>query len=142
MDTNMIGKFLCPGCTCGSAPAEECESYKPWNGYGFGCQSHSAGTFKPTPAGMATFCLGLPNGFNRVGYRRKNGPVVRLWAEGKDPGWDRFNVPVWAMEQDGFLFVRTMSPRVEGTWIDVIKGGTLDMCPGAVNVGEFLDEID
>lgn len=46
------------------------------------------------------------------------------------------------MELDGYLFVRTVSPRTARIFTDVIEGGTLAMAPGAINVGEFYDEID
>lgn len=46
------------------------------------------------------------------------------------------------MEQDGHLFVRTYSPRIDATFVDVIKGGTLALVPDAVNVGDFIGEID
>ena len=62
--------------------------------------------------------------------------------------WDRFNVPVWAMEgtgdDAGFLFVRTVSPRTARIFTDVIEGGTLAI-PGlehAHDVGQFYNEID
>jgi len=90
-------------------------------------------------------CLGLPKGFCRVsGHKDKSEAHVRIFLkEGYDAHWDnRFNIPVWAMEQDGFLFVRTFMPRVDITVVDVIEGGTLALVPGAVNVGEFIDEID
>jgi hypothetical protein len=91
----------------------------------------------------------MPKGFNRlgpVGFTRyskgKSFRSIRLWPEGKSPEWDRFNVPVWAMEKEGYLFVRTYLPRLNESYIDVIERGTLDMVPGAINVGEFIDEID
>lgn len=94
--------------------------------------------------------LGMPKGFNRT--RRNGNPdplfgtdnklKVFFWEEGTSPGWDRLNVPVWAMEEDGYLFVRTYAPRIDKTWIDVVEGGKLSMVPQAINVGEFYDEID
>lgn len=69
---------------------------------------------------------------------------MRLYTKDgfKNDIWSRFNVAVWAMERDGFLFVRTYMPRVDVTVVDVIEGGTLALVPDAVNVGEFVDEID
>jgi len=46
------------------------------------------------------------------------------------------------MVKDGFLFVRTYSPRINHCSIDVIEAGDLDMVPEAIDVGKFIDEID
>ena len=72
----------------------------------------------------------------------KNKIDIRLWPGGTKLDWDKLNVPVWAMVKDGFLFVRTFAPRINRTWIDVIEHGTMDMVPNAINVSEFIDEID
>ena len=96
-------------------------------------------------------CLGLPKGFNRCGYEvdgdsmfKSTGRLlIRLWPKGTDPHYDKFNVPVWAMEKDGFLYVRTYMPRTNKGCTDVIEGGTItEFCPDAIDVGEFYDEID
>lgn len=153
MDTKlkMIEEFQCSGCVCGSSPEQEC--FKPSETMPkfpfFKCNAHVAGTMS---LGTGSFYLGMPKGFTRVGmrseaaYRRTDEPGahsnIRLWLKDTDPGWDRLNVAVWAMEQDGFLFVRTYAPRINDAYIDVIEGGTLDMVPKAINVGEFVDEID
>jgi len=96
-----------------------------------------------------TIALGLPTGFCRPGFNDDGSPKdkldVRLHAKDdtdNPPEWDRFNIAVWAMVKDGYLFVRTYAPRVNRTWVDVVEGGTLDMVPGAVNVAEFIDEMD
>ena len=142
---NMIKEFICPGCVGGPDSVDEC--YKPLDGntYGYGCNAHVLGTFA-FPSGH--FALGLPTGFNRPGPNEKrdktrNNMVIRLWPKGKGPPeWDSFNVPVWAMVRDGFLFVRTYMPRINDAMIDVIEGGTLELVPNAIDVGEFQKEID
>jgi hypothetical protein len=88
-------------------------------------------------------CLGLPKGFCRVaGHKDKSEPHVRIFPKGSTPEWDDFNVPVWAMVRDNFLFVRTFMPRIDGTVVDVVEGGTLDLVPKAIDVGKFVDEMD
>lgn len=52
------------------------------------------------------------------------------------------NVAVWAMEKDGFLFVRTYIPRINVGFVDVVDGGTMDMVPNAINASEFYEDID
>ncbi len=140
----MISEFQCPGCTLGTSPCQECPSFANENKYGFGCSAHSAGTLL---VGGGWFYLGLPKGFNRVGAfvakgddKTKNN--IRLWID-DPPEWDELNCPIWGMEKDGCLFVRTYLPRTNRNFIDIIKGGTFDMLPETtVDVAKFIDEID
>lgn len=139
----MVEAFQCPGCVCGSDVT--CGHYK-WDSVWLRCTSHVLGTMR----GLGnSFALGLPKGFCKPGWdftkdppRSRNTIDVRLWTTGTAPDWDSFNVAVWALERDGFLFVRTFAPRVNITWVDVIEGGTLAMVPLAINVATFLDQMD
>jgi|GEM_PF-2174406 len=147
-DVEMIKKFVCPGCASGMDTT--CGHYKPieW-GEAAGCRNHVVGTMSPQ---IGSFAIGLPTGFNRAGHM----PLAKEWTDkhnqmwilcwpkdsGFLPEWDKFNVPVWAMEKDGFLFVRTYRPRINETCVDVIEEGSLDFVPQAINVGEFYDEIE
>ncbi len=137
----MVHEYQCPGCVCGSGPWT-CEEYKlseQKDGPCF-CENHTPGTVA-RPGGL--FMLGLPKGFCKVGRRKEKGDTyVRLWQEGQRPDWNNCNVAVWAMVRDGVLYVRTYLPRVNLTYVDVIPGGTLALCPGALDVGTFYDEID
>jgi len=140
----LVERFICPGCVAGCNTS--CGKYKEPNGYN-GCESHVVGTIGiPYPG---NFALGLPRGFNRTGWcpmkdKTHNKMVIRVWPDVSSTAllWDNLNVPVWAMEEDGFLFVRTYMPRTNNTAVDVVEGGTLEIVPGAINVGEFIDEID
>lgn len=150
-ELKMIKEFQCSGCVSGSSPEDDCYSPSTLDpSYPFfRCNKQCPGT---TILGLGTIYLGLPKGFNRVGsrsesaYRRAGNPGenthIRLWCDGDHPGWDKFEVAVWAMEQNGFLFVRTYSPRINAAYIDVIEGGTLEMCPNTIDVGKFIDDID
>ena len=147
----MIEKFQCPGCVCGMDTS--CVKFyedKAWN-Y-FCCEKHVPGT----RINLAfSIMLGMPKGFNKVSEahmaynvsdRRRNEADrimhVRLSLKETPQVWDNLNVPVWAMEKDGYLFVRTFIPRVGLHFVDVIEGGSLAMVPNAINVAEFIDEID
>lgn len=146
----LIKEFQCPGCVCGISPTD-CEryEYREMEGGSFRCEGHVCGTTM-MPGG--TIALGLPKGFCKTGFERdpfdktgktqrgRNKMDLRIWPAGKTPQWDRLNVPVWAMERDGFAFVRTFSPRVNLSFVDVIEGGKLP--DGSINVGEFYEEID
>lgn len=136
----MVEEFQCPGCTCGGPKA--CDKFKLRSlpcpeDHGVWCESHSAGTFL---MGFGRIALGLPKGFCRYGPSDKLD--IRLYQKGTKPEWDRLNVAVWAMVKDGFLFVRTYSPRVNKCSVDVVEGGDLGMVPGAIDVSKFIDEID
>jgi hypothetical protein len=94
--------------------------------------------------------LGLPKGFCRTGCSQSSDrspnskPRIYMFEDPKlHFGFDHLNVPVWAIEQDGFLIVRVLSPRVNETRIDIIKGGTIaQLCPTAHDVSKFIDDID
>jgi hypothetical protein len=139
----MIEQFQCPGCVCGSDT--KCGKFKPHEQYGATCQSHVLGT---SILGVGHIALGLPKGFNRSGLDpshpggTSNTMNIRLWVKGTAPVWDHFNVPVWALEKDGHLFVRTLSPRRNWSYVDVVEGGTLALVPDAINAGEFYDDMD
>lgn len=135
----MIEEFQCPGCVCGIDPSS-CDKFKLEEAGYFRCSSHVLGTFISPNVGPIV--LGLPKGFCRMGHSLK-GPYLRLWSDpAKSFGWNDCNVPVWAMEKDGYLFVRTFMPRLNLSVVDVIKGGTLALVPGAIDVSKFIDEID
>lgn len=143
----MIEQFQCPGCVNGLSP-DTCGQYAPDVAYGARCVNHVLGT---TITAAIAFALGLPKGFNRSTLdfsgpppvtRNHNRIEIRLWQAGDAPLWNDYNVPVWAMEQDGFLFVRTLSPRVARLYTDVIEGGTLAMTPNAIDVSKFYDDMD
>lgn len=140
-----VERFQCPGCVCGSDT--ECGEYR-FSEEHQRCTGHVLGTMIMPIGNVA---LGMPKGFDRPGiehdqknerFRTRNTIDVRFWDFDRHPEWDHLNVPVWAMEEDGFLFVRTFAPRVNMTWIDVIEGGTLGLVPNAIDVSTFLDDID
>jgi len=141
----MVSEIQCPGCTCGVAPASDCENFKQDTEYGFYCKAHSAGTLL---GGAGWIALGLPKGFDRVGAHRAKGEDsrstnIRLWIAPDHPQWNTFNMAAWAMVRDGYLYVRTYLPRTNRTFVDVVKNGTFDMVPeGVVNVGDIYDAID
>jgi hypothetical protein len=133
----MVEEFQCPGCTCGGPKTCEQLKIKEYSP-GFCCGSHSAGTFL---MGFGRLALGLPKGFCRYGPGDKL--EIRLHSKGgAKTTWDHLNVAVWAMVKDGFLFVRTYSPRVNHCAVDVVEGGDLGMVPGAIDASKFMEEID
>jgi hypothetical protein len=127
-----------------------CGQYKPGqkgdDKPGFECQGHVLGTMLMPVIG--SIALGLPKGFNRPGYcqmnkRSHNQMSVRLWPAGTHPDWDDFNIPVWALEREGFLFVRTAMPRVAYWFVDVIEGGKAsELCPRAIDMTSKYDTFD
>jgi hypothetical protein len=142
-EEEMIEKFQCPGCVSGPDP-KTCPHFKLSTEYGFKCGGHVLGTSINMQIHIA---LGMPKGFNRTPpqddkMRTRSTMELGMWLEGTKPDWDKLNVPVWALEQDDCLFVRTFSPRTDRSRIDVIAGGKLDMVPGALDVSKFYEEFD
>lgn len=131
----MVEQFQCSGCTLGSDT--KCGSFmlQLYGDNGFRCMNHSFGTFI---LGAGKIALGLPKGFNKLGSADKMD--IWLYLKEDKPTFNHLNVPVWAMVEDGFLFCRVFSPRVNYAWVVVHEDGKLP--ERAINVSEFLDEID
>ncbi len=130
----LIEKYQCPGCTLG--PDVFCGSFKAAE-IGQGCDGHSFGT---AMTGVGFFALGLPKGFNREGAR---GSLHLRVFTGGYPEYDKFNVAVWAMRHEGDVLVRTYLPRVNRAYVDIVGGAANGKLPlGAIDVGEFYEEID
>ena len=135
----MIEKFQCPGCVCGS---DTTCSYLKFDDttWGFRCEGHVIGT---TIMGIGHVALGLPKGFSRVNKNEQQVCKIRFHLNPDELIIDKFNIVVWAMEKDGYFFMRTYSPRVDRSFVDVVKGkidwGKL---PGAFDVSRFVDEMD
>ncbi len=143
----MVEKFLCPGCVVGSDT--KCGRYKAPDDY-HGCLSHCLGT-RIMP-GIGLIALGMPKGFNRAWKFNEEGnkmleahhPVIQLYpAPEKPQTFDWLNVPVWALEHEGFLFVRCMRPRISVVFDMIVEGGkAAEICPQATNVTEKYESYD
>lgn len=132
----MIEKFQCPGCTIGCNT--KCGSFVPAefpNG-SFRCSTHSAGTMILGLPGK--LLLGMPKGFNRTG--NMDNQDIWMWLKDSPPPWDKFNIPVWAIKEDGFVFARTYSPRTNYPRIDVWEDGKIPK--EALDVSKFIDDFD
>ncbi len=158
----MIKEHQCSGCTCGSDP-ETCEAFSLAGEEGwFNCSGWSPGTYI---GGVGNIALGLPTGFNKMGTcmtreHVRSGFFLVMFESPSDiptgrgnmsifDGWyNRLNVPTWAMEKDGYLYVKVASSRKMEFRIEIIKGGTMEMFKQytdfnpPINVGEFVDQID
>lgn len=139
----MIMNFQCPGCSADCVSCSNCDFDDLGNGM-FRCSNHSAGTIM---GGVGKIALGLPKGFNKVGAVGNNltefSTNVRLVENPESTQYNFFNMPIWAMEEDGYLFVRCYCPRINFGYVDVIKGGTIEeVCPKAVNIKEAYDDFD
>ena len=138
----MVQEFQCPGCVSGPSPCE-CPSFVYDEG-----QRRCTGHVLGTSLGIGNhFAIGLPRGFNKPGWVfgeqfSRNTMDIRLFTKGNHFGWDHLNVPVWAIEKDGYLFVRTYSPRINVGYVDIIEGGSMADVPGAIDVSEFINELD
>lgn len=149
-EKKMIEEFQCAGCVVGSGI--DCGQFELGRLEGafrpFSCKSHCPGTMIGDGRGMNRIILGLPKGFCEFGDVDMGGPKKRIYVRlfvNKDclpkDAWNDLNVAVWAIVQDDYLFVRTYTPRSNKTYVDVIKGGTLDMVPQAFDVSKIMDKL-
>jgi len=150
----IISYAQCPGCV-GGYNAFDCTSlqFVEHTDAGrtfFRCDKHVPGTYHTT---MGKLLLGLPRGFCRLGFhwdaflhtenRTQEAGFIRLWEKDQAPEFNKFNVPVWALEHEGYLFIRTYMPRVNWTIVDVIEDGKRqEICPNSIDVSQFYDEMD
>lgn len=147
----MVETFQCPGCIhnvgdvgtrCGKFRLHEVAASV--GTLGMRCENNITGA---TDEG-GKINLGLPVAFARVQYRENAREEVktniRLFVT-PSSHWDRFNVPVWGMEQSGYLFVRTYLPRVDQSYVDVIQGGRIHSIvedhPSIIDVGPIAERI-
>jgi hypothetical protein len=117
----MIEKFQCPGCAVDERGDNGCLKMQS-DSDGLCCKNHVIGTFI---MGTGHIALGLPKGFSLPGFcssrKTKNKIDIRLWPKGSCFEWDLLNIPIWAFEEDGYIFVRTFAPRVNFGIVDVIS---------------------
>ena len=141
---DMVRKFQCPGCVNGFC-FDTCKMYE-WSDVYFSCVNHVLGTMN----NGYLFALGMPKGFNKpaltINNKFENKIRMRLYVNPDDllrNHWNKLNIPVWSMEKDGFLFVRTYMPRLNYGIVDVINGGKRkEMCPNSIDVVDFINDID
>lgn len=152
----MVEAFQCPGCVHGENPS--CGMFKLHEvatGTSNDDGSRLVGGFRcrnqVSTANLGGYVnIGLPVPFARVQYREGREEVktnIRLHLYAVDYGtyWDGFNVPVWALEKSGFLFVRTYCPRTDQSYVDVIHGGTIDLIrsryDGCIDITPIADKM-
>lgn len=156
---SMVETFQCPGCIhgddtrCGKFRLHElgtATSHVDGERLigGFRCGSHEA----ESGINGRRINIGLPVPFARVQYREgaqeevKTNIRMHLYPVNYGTYWDVFNVPVWAMEMSGVLFVRTYSPRIDQTHVDIITGGSMEWLqksyPTAVDIGSLAGRME
>lgn len=127
-----IKEYQCSGCVLGEYP----ECYEQDHS-GIGCKAHCAGTIA---SGIGRLFLGLPTGFNRVGFNEK----TKIWIfdsySDLEEKWvyDKFNVPVWKyVNEHKHTLVRVFLPRINHSEIHII----LEDCKDKINCLE-IDQAD
>lgn len=112
-----VQEYQCAGCAGGPFPV----CYETNDGEG--CSKHCAGT---TISAIGRIFLGMPKGFNRLGFCGKT--TISIF-ESIDAGWgyDLFNVPVWKyLDSNGNTIVRGISPRINLPWIHIFIGDHIE----------------
>ena len=132
LQLKLVDEFQCPGCSAGGGIDSGCFKQSENT---LSCSNHSAGTFI---GGIGNVNLGLPKGFNRLGPidKRIQRTNIRLFTE--LPNYNEFNMPLWALEKDGHLFVVVALPRLQQFWVDVIPGKKIsDLPPTVLDVSKI-----
>lgn len=127
-----IYNFQCAGCVCGSSP-KTCDKFQlssHENNEGH-CANHVPGTLM-YPGGR--MILGMPTGFDKIrGADQKE--FINIYEKGSIPEFDFLNLPVWAMEHEGNLFVKVVCARILSIFTYIILGGKMD------DLGEYKDKV-
>lgn len=134
---NAIEEYQCSGCVSG------CDvSCFQKNSNGVGCGKHVAGTMMT--GGVGRFFLGLPKGFNRIGFDDKLRPTIfESFALNTEWQYDKFNVPVWKyVNEQGHTIVRGMMPRRNLTFIHIYLENCSDKITCLEITNKDLDEMD
>lgn len=143
----MIEKYQCPGCGVGHK-IESCSRADVDTERGC-CKGHVTGTSFLAPNMLGRLILGMPKGFDKNPlilsddgeFTTVGKPIISLTDV--MPEWDHLNIPVWAREHEGDLFVKSISPRIGLFQIHVILGGKFaDLPPGVHDVNSFISTID
>lgn len=102
--------------------------------------------------GAGLVALGMPKGFNRPGVfwdkadepQQPHHMTIRLYPEGAElERYNKFNIPVWALERNGFLFMRIAQLRLGTMMVDVVEGGKAsEICPQAIDMTPHYEEYD
>lgn len=117
---NNIEDYQCSGCICGS----DVSCFENNQTGGVGCGKHNPGTFI---SNIGKIYLGMPNGFNRLGFAEKMKPNIYENFESSDWHYNTWNVPVWKYKNDkGHTFVRGIMPRRNEPFLHVFLEDCLD----------------
>ena len=108
----LLEKYVCPGCVSGSNTDCGQLDFR-YNR----CENHVPGTFN---GNFVKFCLGLPNGFNRLGEKGSVLVFDSIEEQRKEFPFDIFNLPVWNTEDEENLITKVVTPRIANTLVVVI----------------------
>ena len=130
-----IETYQCAGCTNGY----NIKCFQE-NEVGIGCSKHSAGTLL---SNIGKIFLGLPKGFNRLGFDEALIPHIyrtfndSLWA------YDKYNVPTWKfLNSAGHTIVRGHIPRRNMTFIHIFLEDCMDKIECIEISKEEINEMD
>lgn len=130
---NVIEEYQCPGCVCGS----NITCYE--KGDSLECKKHVAGT---TISHIGQIFLGLPKGFNRLGFADRT--TISIFESLEDGwGYDHFNIPVWKhLDKLGNTLVRGICPRINMPWVHIFIGDWTSIIDCIEITQKHLDEMD
>ncbi|MFA5071130.1 MAG: hypothetical protein WC511_02055 [Candidatus Pacearchaeota archaeon] len=141
-----VEKYFCPGCMQACNRGERCQNVsKSSNWGGFTCSKHHPGTFI---GGLTKIYLGFPRGFNKVPAESPYNIKPEMVEICGPTDFNHLNIPVWALEDNGNLFVKYVSPRTNVVNVLIYLNLTLEKFREIVvkypviDVSEFVNQID
>ena len=119
-----IEEYQCAGCMKGC----DTSCHKPDETEGIGCGAHHAATIM---LGAGKLFLGLPKGFNRLGWLGAlsgNDFRPKIFEKfTKEDKYDAFNVAVWKhLDEHGHTIVRGLRPRKNEPFLHIYLENCMD----------------
>ena len=131
-----IEEYQCPGCVAGS----DTSCFEP-NNDGNGCGKHHAGTM--IMPGVGSIFLGMPKGFNRLGFYTGMKPIIYETFESSEWKYDMWNIPVWKhLSKDGHTFVRGIMPRRNEPFLHIFLENCIDKIECTEISRDDIDNMD
>lgn len=113
-----VEDYQCTGCISGHNISCFIESE------GVGCGKHLAGTMSTH---IGKFFLGMPKGFNRLGFNNELRPIIYESFEKCNFRYNMWNIPVWKyLSKDGHTFVRGLIPRLNIPFLHIFLEDCLE----------------
>jgi hypothetical protein len=134
MNKNIIEQYQCCGCIHGC----DTSCYEKDAADDVSCKRHSAGTIV---TGIGLIFLGMPTGFNRLGYQ--NDLKICIYENINNGFGGKLNVFVWKyLDSCGNTLVRGFSPRINSPFLHIYIGDHISNIDCIEITDDDLNEMD